>query len=237
VTSAETIAKVLGGRKTVGGWVARCPAHDDRTPSLSVRESSEGKILVHCFAGCPQSGVIEALRARGLWRGLADRAGNSPPGRRPEHRATDHEQEQAKHTEFAGRLWRSAAAAEGTLVETYLHRRGIDLPVPTALRFCANLKHPAGSSWPGLVASVTGGATNGEVVAVHRTFLARDGSAKAPVDPQKMMLGPCCGGAAQLAKASAEIAVTQGIETGLSVLGATGVPTWARPCPPAAFEG
>jgi len=35
--TAEAIAKALGGRKAGGGWTARCPAHDDRTPSLSIR--------------------------------------------------------------------------------------------------------------------------------------------------------------------------------------------------------
>ena len=36
--TAESIAKALGGRKTGGGWMARCPAHHDRQPSLSIRE-------------------------------------------------------------------------------------------------------------------------------------------------------------------------------------------------------
>lgn len=35
-----------------GQWSARCPAHDDKGPSLSVRETPEGAVLVHCFAGC-----------------------------------------------------------------------------------------------------------------------------------------------------------------------------------------
>jgi hypothetical protein len=34
--TAETIAKALGARKADSGWTARCPAHDDRTPSLSI---------------------------------------------------------------------------------------------------------------------------------------------------------------------------------------------------------
>ena len=65
--TAETIAKALGGRKAGGGWMARCPAHDDRTPSLSIRDADDGKVLVRCHAGCDQERVIAALRARGLW--------------------------------------------------------------------------------------------------------------------------------------------------------------------------
>lgn len=49
-----------------GTWIARCPAHDDRTPSLSVREVSD-RVLVHCFAGC---GATEVMAALGL--ALAD---------------------------------------------------------------------------------------------------------------------------------------------------------------------
>ena len=65
--TAETIAKALGGRKAGGGWMARCPAHDDRTPSLSIRDADDGKVLVRCHAGCDQERVIAALRSRGLW--------------------------------------------------------------------------------------------------------------------------------------------------------------------------
>jgi 5S rRNA maturation endonuclease (ribonuclease M5) len=43
-----------------------CPAHDDRNPSLSIREK-DGKVLVHCHAGCSQRDVVDALRARRLW--------------------------------------------------------------------------------------------------------------------------------------------------------------------------
>ena len=65
--NAETIARALGGRQTGGTWTARCPAHDDRTPSLSIRDADGGKVLVHCHAGCDQERVIAALRGRGLW--------------------------------------------------------------------------------------------------------------------------------------------------------------------------
>jgi len=50
-------------RTGAGQWIARCPAHEDRSPSLSVRELEDGRILVHCFAGCS---VEEILNAAGL---------------------------------------------------------------------------------------------------------------------------------------------------------------------------
>jgi hypothetical protein len=47
--------------------MARCPAHEDRNPSLSITEATDGKVLLRCHAGCSQEAVIAALRARGLW--------------------------------------------------------------------------------------------------------------------------------------------------------------------------
>ncbi|MBE7567259.1 DNA primase [Acidithiobacillus sp. HP-11] len=54
-------------RTGTGKWQTRCPAHDDRRPSLSVRETEDGTVLLHCFAGC---GAQEITSALGL--GLAD---------------------------------------------------------------------------------------------------------------------------------------------------------------------
>jgi hypothetical protein len=62
----ESLARALGARRSGSGWMAQCPAHDDNNPSLSISERN-GKLLVHCFAGCDQQDVIDALRARGLW--------------------------------------------------------------------------------------------------------------------------------------------------------------------------
>jgi len=44
-----------------GQWSACCPAHDDKSPSLSVRETSEGSVLLHCFTGCSVAEVVGAL--------------------------------------------------------------------------------------------------------------------------------------------------------------------------------
>ena len=68
---AEAIAEALKGRRSGKGWMARCPAHPDTTPSLSINETPTRKVLVKCFAGCSQAEVIAALRRRGLWPGAA----------------------------------------------------------------------------------------------------------------------------------------------------------------------
>ena len=46
-----------------GSWVACCPSHADTSPSLSIRETDDGLLLVHCFAGCD---VSEVMAAAGL---------------------------------------------------------------------------------------------------------------------------------------------------------------------------
>ncbi len=44
-----------------GRWTACCPAHGDRSPSLSIREQADGTLLIHCFAGCPAAAVLESV--------------------------------------------------------------------------------------------------------------------------------------------------------------------------------
>jgi hypothetical protein len=65
--TGEHIARALHGRRSGRGWMTRCPAHQDRGPSLRIDER-DGRLLVHCHAGCVQADVIAALRARGLWQ-------------------------------------------------------------------------------------------------------------------------------------------------------------------------
>jgi len=61
--SAEAfLSRLQGVRRTgPGSWIARCPAHPDRTPSLTVREVDDGRVLVHCFTGCEVEAVIGAV--------------------------------------------------------------------------------------------------------------------------------------------------------------------------------
>ena len=55
------LARLEGVKRSGAGWMARCPAHEDRDPSLSINER-DGTILVHCQAGCSQEDVIAAMR-------------------------------------------------------------------------------------------------------------------------------------------------------------------------------
>jgi CHC2 zinc finger len=67
LTARQIAGALRKGRKSGSGYVACCPGHEDRTPSLSLRDTSDGRVLLHCHSGCPQRDVIEALRELGLW--------------------------------------------------------------------------------------------------------------------------------------------------------------------------
>ena len=62
----DPISKVLQlltkvKQRQSGQWSACCPAHNDNGPSLSIRETPEGAVLLHCFGGCPTTAVISAI--------------------------------------------------------------------------------------------------------------------------------------------------------------------------------
>jgi hypothetical protein len=59
---AVVLGKLVGVKRCGLGYQARCPAHDDRQASLSVRLGDDGKVLLQCFAGCSFESVAAALR-------------------------------------------------------------------------------------------------------------------------------------------------------------------------------
>ena len=222
MSSAQTIAQGLElGNRHGDHWMACCPAHDDRVPSLSIINTDEGKVLVHCHGGCDQSQVIKALSALGLWHSQARRRSERPSNSR---RKSGDKANRLK--ECALSIWRSATPADETLVETYLGKRGITVTPPTSLRFHPRLKHPQGDFWPAMIALVTRGL-DGEPMAIHRTYLSYDGTGKAPVVPARMMLGSCRGGVVRLAEPADILMVGEGIETCLSAMQVKRYPAWA----------
>jgi hypothetical protein len=56
------LARLQGVRQTgQGRWTARCPAHEDKRASLSIRETDDSRLLVHCFGGCSAGDVVAAV--------------------------------------------------------------------------------------------------------------------------------------------------------------------------------
>ena len=80
----DNILQLLGKVKKSGkGYQACCPAHEDRGPSLSLREGDDGRVLLHCFAGCSAGAVMAAI---GLT--MADLFPASDKPRRHSHHVT-----------------------------------------------------------------------------------------------------------------------------------------------------
>ena len=218
--NAQDITKALGGRWHGSYGTARCPAHEDKNPSLSVSER-DGKVLVKCHGPCDQEAVIDALRGRGLWAESTERhvrtTNRMPPRSDPEPNPNG---------DAAVAIWKKARPAEGTPVQIYLASRCITVETPPSIRYYPDLKHgPTGLELPTMVAAVQG--PDRTITGILRTFLAAGGSKKAAVPQNKMMLGRCAGGGVRLAAAADRVAVAEGLETALSVLQATNIPTWA----------
>ncbi|MEC7792609.1 MAG: toprim domain-containing protein [Pseudomonadota bacterium] len=124
-------------------------------------------------------------------------------------------------SEAARRLWRMTRPLIGSLAETYLRGRGI-----TDLRGTANLRfHPTcywrpegdgpTEAWPAMIAAVTD--LDGKITGAHRTWLQRDGSGKAPLDPPRKAMGDLLGNAVRFGEAEDIMAAGEGIETILSL--------------------
>jgi hypothetical protein len=193
---------------------ASCPAHEDRQPSLSLSDGRDGQLLVHCFAGCAFTAILDALRGRGLM----PKEGTWKPGKEATQARTRRKEAESADVERRGRqarqVWDEAIPARGTAAEAYLRARGIALDaLPESLRFHPHCWHGiAARRFPALVARVDGG----EGFAVHRTFLLPDGSGKAAVEPAKTSLGAIRGGAVRLSAAQGPLVVAEGIETALA---------------------
>ena len=92
--NVEEFVKLLDGvHQTSRGWTACCPAHDDSNPSLAVSVGNDGRILVHCFAGCTAQEICEGvgLHLRDLFS-----AEKSDPRVRKKQRRQEREREQKR---------------------------------------------------------------------------------------------------------------------------------------------
>ncbi|WGF91023.1 DUF7146 domain-containing protein [Marinivivus vitaminiproducens] len=123
--------------------------------------------------------------------------------------------------EAARRLLAMTQPIGGTPVATYLRARGItNLHGTESLRFhprCYRRPEDGGptETWPAMIAAVTD--PGGRVTGAHRTWLARDGSAKAPLPEPRKAMGQLLGNAVRLGRPDHVLAAGEGIETCLSL--------------------
>ena len=222
------LADALEGRREGHEWCCRCPVHGGR--SLSVAEKN-GRLLLTCRAGCPQSEVIKALREMGLWGTQSDHDPIPPPVPEPQS-------EKEKRIKRAERTWEgSCPITPGDPVHKYLTGRGI---VPDA--WPEDLRtHPHLDYWevekdgkpvrtgifPAMLAVVRN--PHGRPVALHRTYLTEDGH-KAPVpSPKKIMkVYDLAGSSVRLfTPRDGVLAVCEGVEDALSAWVLWKIPAWA----------
>lgn len=206
------LVEQLGGRWSPNGGMCRCRAHDDRIPSLSVRPGRT-RLLLHCFAGCDASAILRALEAEGLLEPVAAAA--------PVSRTVGN-----RRSEAALRIWEEARPIAGTPAEAYLASRGLGA-APPELRYHPRTAHGPGPLTrfrPALIAAVS---DESGVVAVHRTFIDREGSGLAALANPRCGLGRFGRGAVRLGSGAPVLGLTEGIETALSATALFGVPCWA----------
>lgn len=199
--NAKELTRKLNGKWHGNSGLAFCPAHQNtKTPALSIRQGKGDRLLLYCHAGCSFGKIMESLSC-----GIAPTIESS---------TRDNSLQIDRNSNFARVIWESSFSIRGTLAEVYLNSRGISNICSDALRFSPACKHSSGVTFPALIAKVEGG----EGFAVHRTYLRKDGSAKADVSPNKMMLGRCQRGAVRLSNnENGPLVVAEGIETALSL--------------------
>lgn len=58
----DLVARLKKSRKTgASRWIACCPAHEDKTPSLAISQVDDGRILIKCFAECAPQSILAAI--------------------------------------------------------------------------------------------------------------------------------------------------------------------------------
>jgi putative DNA primase/helicase len=221
MTTAAEIAERLGLTESGDGYSGICPCCCyERAFSVVERD---GRLLFHCHVGCTQAEVIQGLREWEVWGSPSSQGGEFPPGP-----VTNHPPESKTSRDNALAMWARSQPAEGTVVEKYLRARGYNGPIPAALRYVSG-KHPSDEQLHPVMVAAAIVIDPPEIIGVHRTFLRADGSGKAPLDPNKMSLGDVRGACVPLTRSRVgqTVAVSEGIETGLSVQQATDIPTLA----------
>lgn len=213
---AELI-RLLGGTWRGDRGMCLCPAHTDVEPSLSVR-IGHTRLLFHCFAGCDTRDVLRAIarirpealdRGSGVVRASAD----------------DDRVAQWRRQRMLD-LWADGFCVHDDLAGRYLVRRAIDIAPPT-LRFQPLTPLGTGRALrlrPAMLAAVTDGP---RLAALQRTFLDRLGRRARDITNPRRLWGCPGAGAVRLAAANDDLALAEGVESGLSAMILLGLPVWA----------
>jgi putative DNA primase/helicase len=211
--SRAAIITALGGDSASGS--CKCPAHEDSSPSLSVSETADGRVLVKCHAGCTQDKVIAALKSRGLWRR------KEPMFSYHDHGESDEQKEYRRIREAMG-LWLAAGygrlAGDQANVAAYLRERGI-AQAPACMRMVKG-----GHEIVMPVSSEHGPRGTHSIYLIKRNSKLMKNKDQGNKGVRSR--GPIRGGYVQLADISPDepLIVGEGVETTLSAMQLTGLP-------------
>jgi hypothetical protein len=235
MTFDDAVAALPGGRFEGVRYRARCPAHSGEDRNLAVWADEQGVACFKCWSrGCATREIIAAIGTAPAPATFALRQAKAKPA------------DEAERTRRALEIWYQSREPRGTIVQDYLFgrgwtgempkplcagadpvelaRSGIGLALPASIKFHPRLWYAAGVYLPGMVAAIED--RYGCIVGVHRTYLKPDGTGKAEVETNKKALGRGRGCAVHLTAGASELALCEGIETGLSILHATGLRVW-----------
>jgi hypothetical protein len=220
--NARELAAQLRLHRAGREWRGNCPVCG-YSDAFVLTEGKYGTAIGWC-ASCQNRPAIAAMLGGGQRH---DGPAPKPP------RAADDVQ---KRIERAEKLWLGRLALLNSVAQIYLEGRGIAHLVPCAdLGFHPSCPHPSGTfdhpaRFPALLGAVHD--VGGKFVGIHRTFLRRDGSGKADIEPAKASLGPVRGGAVRLTPledvlAAGALVIAEGIETAASAGLMLSMPAWA----------
>jgi putative DNA primase/helicase len=217
---ARAITKALGGKWQGHYGLCRCPAHDDRTPSMKVRDDrrkSDG-IDVHCFTGCDWRNIKAELGKYGLLPAFAREPRRWPVAVEATHTGVIVPPEiEPANGKSALKLWEESVPLPGTLGWRYFtEHRGLQIGI--------NLDHALRyhSLHRMVVALMTDPRTN-EPCGAHRTFLNSDGSKR-----ERKMLGRQ--GVVRISPdedVTQGLGIAEGVEDALAILASGWAPVWA----------
>lgn len=203
----QRLVKQLGGTWSGCTATCHCPAHADRTPSLSLRQGDRG-ILVTCHAGCDAVDVLRALRR------IADlpRIGPAPEDRRPIRKSSAY---------LA--IWKAGQHITGSLAERYVRGvRQISAPLQD-LRYHPRCPIGQGRDVQFKPALLVAMRKAGVIAAIQRIFL--DPATANYTD--KLVLGQAIGAAWTNGTPSKTIGLCEGFETAAAYTSLTGIQAWS----------
>lgn len=227
MSKLKRIVDAMGGVITDGGRRAliRGPGHGPADRSVSLLETEDGRVLIHCFS--PRDDW-RAVRAELADLGLLDESEHGhASAHEPVVRLQPEQRDEDRRARVL-RLWDEAVAVAGTVGERYLRARAIlgELPGPDVLRF-----HPRMTSLedrerrPALVAGLVN--NDGVLEGIQVTLLTAHGAAKAALTTPRRTIGKLMGHYVRIDAPGDVLIVAEGLETALSARRALDAGAWA----------